>query len=518
MEEQTVLKMEHISKIYGNGIVANEDVDFDLRRGEIHALVGENGAGKTTLMKILFGMEKPSGGTITLEGRKLEMSSSEDAIANGIGMVHQHFMLVNSFTVAQNIALGIEPKKGVFVDAAKVDSFAKELGEKYHFNIDPTAVVGTLPVGVKQKVEILKALARGARILILDEPTAVLTPQETDQLFEELTELKRMGHTIIFISHKIREVKAISDRVTIMRNGSGMGIYRTADMTEADISSKIVGWDAGGELEKGPARPGEALVKVEDVSYYGGSAVPVLDHVSFSVRAGIILGVAGVQGNGQVELVELMTRARELESGKITLNGEDISRKRVRALREKGLGYVPEDRLRQGAAAGASISDNLISDIYYTRPISGKAGVLVRREIDTFARRCIQDYEIKCGGAESKISMLSGGNMQKVVVARECSGGPKVLIAEQPTRGVDIGASRIIHRRILDLRDSGCAVMLVSADLSEVMKLSDSMVVMYGGRIVAYFPDVKHVTEEELGLCMLGIQRHDPERIKEAAR
>ncbi len=518
MEEQTVLKMEHISKIYGNGIVANENVNFDLYKGEIHALVGENGAGKTTLMKILFGMEKPSSGTITLEGKTLEMNSSEDAIASGIGMVHQHFMLVNSFTVAQNIALGIEPKKGFFVDAGKVNSFAKELGERYHFDIDPTAVVGTLPVGIKQKVEILKALARGARILILDEPTAVLTPQETDQLFEELNALKKLGHTIIFISHKIREIKAISDRVTIMRNGKSLGIYKTADMTEAEISNKIVGWEAGGGLEKGDTRPGEVLMRVDDVSYYGGAAVPVLDHINFAVRAGTILGVAGVQGNGQVELIELMTRARELESGKISINGEDIARKKVRTLREKGLGYVPEDRLRQGAAAGASISDNLISDIYYKPSISGKGGLMARKEIADFSEKCIQEYEIKCGSAASKISMLSGGNMQKVVVARECSGGPKVLIAEQPTRGVDIGASRIIHQRILDLRDAGCAVLLVSADLSEVMKLSDSMVVMYDGRIVAYFPNVKEVTEEELGLCMLGVQRHEPERIKEAAR
>lgn len=517
MEEQSVLRMEHISKIYGNGIVANENVDFDLRKGEIHALVGENGAGKTTLMKILFGMEKPSSGTITLAGKKLEMSSSEDAIANGIGMVHQHFMLVNSFTVAQNIALGIEPRKGLFVDSGKVESFARELGGKYHFDIDPTAVVGTLPVGVKQKVEILKSLARGAHILILDEPTAVLTPQETDQLFEELQELKKLGHTIIFISHKIREVKAISDRVTIMRNGRSMGIYNTADMTEADISSKIVGWEVGSALEKGQSTPGEVLVRVEDVSYHGGATVPVLDHVSFAVRAGTVLGIAGVQGNGQVELIELMTRARELEEGSISINGVDITKQKVRTLRENGLGYVPEDRLRQGAAAGASISDNLISGTYYTKPISGKMGLLARKEIADFSERSIRDYEIKCGSAASKISMLSGGNMQKVVVARECGGGPKVLIAEQPTRGVDIGASHIIHQRILNLRSEGCAVLLVSADLSEVMKLSDSMVVMYDGRIVAYFPNVKDVTEEELGLCMLGIQKHEPDRIKEAA-
>ena len=518
MQEEYVLNMEHISKIYGNGIVANEDVNFNLKRGEIHALVGENGAGKTTLMKILFGMEKPSSGTITLEGAPLEMNSSEDAISHGIGMVHQHFMLVNSFTVAQNIALGIEPKKGLFVDSAKVNDFARELGEKYHFDIDPTAVVGTLPVGIKQKVEILKALARGARILILDEPTAVLTPQETDQLFAEHNVLKDLGHTINFISHKLREVKAISNRVTVMRNGRSVGVYDTDELTEEELSAKIVGWEGGGELEKAPCTPGEVLIRAEHLSYYGGAQVPVLDDVSFAVHAGTVLGVAGVQGNGQVELVELLTRARELEQGRVEINGMDISRQKVRALREGGLGYIPEDRLRQGAAAGASIRENLISCSYYRAPVSGPAGLLSNEQIDAFTRQSIADYEIKCGSGASKISMLSGGNMQKVVVARECSGQPSVLIAEQPTRGVDIGAARIIHQKILSLRDSGSAVLLISADLAEVMKLSDAVVVLYDGRIVAYFPDVSAVTEEELGLCMLGLQRHAPERIQEVTK
>lgn len=516
MEEELVLNMERISKIYGNGIVANDAVDFALRRGEIHALVGENGAGKTTLMKILFGMEKPSSGSITLHGRLLEMSSSEDAIAAGIGMVHQHFMLVNSFTVAQNIALGIEPRRGLFVDAAKVNALAKDLSGKYRFDIDPDAVVGTLPVGIKQKVEILKALARGAQILILDEPTAVLTPQETTQLFAQLQDLKKQGHTIVFISHKIREVKAISDRVTVMRGGRSVGVFPTAALTEEEISRMIVGRDAGGELKRGAGRPGGIPGRVEDVSCYAGRQVPILDHVSFSLHAGKVLGIAGVQGNGQVELVELMTGVRTPESGRITLDGKDISRMSVRALRKNGLRYIPEDRLRQGAASGASIGENLISGTYYRPPLSGPGGLLRGGEITAFSEACVRDYEIKCGGIGTKLGMLSGGNMQKVVAARECSGSPKVLIAEQPTRGVDIGASHIIHQRILSLRDEGCAVLLVSADLSEVARLSDAMAVMYGGRIVAYFPDAKAVTDEELGLCMLGLQTHEAERIREA--
>lgn len=518
MQEDFVLKMENISKIYGNGIVANKDINFNLKRGEIHALVGENGAGKTTLMKILFGMEKPSSGTITLEGKKLEMNSSEDAIANGIGMVHQHFMLVNSFTVAQNIALGIEPKKGLLVDTEKVNQLARDLGEKYHFDIDPTAVVGTLPVGIKQKVEILKALARGAKILILDEPTAVLTPQETEQLFEELNVLKKLGHTIIFISHKLREVKAISDRVTVMRDGQWKGVFNTDDLTEDELSAKIVGFSGNFELQKDDIKPGQIRVNVEHLSCMGNENTPVLQDISFAIHAGTVLGVAGVQGNGQVELVEVLTKARDGFDGRVEINGQDIRGQKVRALRENGLGYIPEDRQRQGAAGKASIRENLISTSYYRAPFSGKCGLLSSRKIDEFTQKSIKDYEIKCGSGASKISMLSGGNIQKVVVSRECSDQPKVLIASQPTRGVDIGAARIIHQKILDLRSQDCAVLLISADLEEIMKLSDAIVVMYDGKIVAYFPDVSAITEEELGLCMLGLKHHSPERILEVTK
>ncbi|MEG1774639.1 MAG: ATP-binding cassette domain-containing protein, partial [Oscillospiraceae bacterium] len=390
--------------------------------------------------------------------------------------------------------------------------------EKYHFDIDPNAVVGTLPVGIKQKVEILKALARGAQILILDEPTAVLTPQETDQLFSELEELKRQGHTIIFISHKIREVKAISDRVTVMRNGRSMGVFDTADVTETEISNKIVGWETGAMPDKAASKPKEVRIHVHDVSYFGGRKIPMLDKVSFSVRSGTILGIAGVQGNGQVELVELMTRARRIESGRIEINGQDIAHMKVRALRSSGMGYIPEDRLRQGVAREASIRENLISSSGASFPVCKKSGLLDRKYIASFADQCIGKYEIKCAASTAKVSMLSGGNMQKVVAARECTGDPKVLIAEQPTRGVDIGAARIIHQSILDLRDKGCAVLLVSANLTEIMELSDALIVMYEGKVVAYFDDVSRVTEEELGLCMLGIRRHDENRIRKVAQ
>ena len=510
-----LLQMEKINKIYPNGIVANSEVDFDLLEGEIHALVGENGAGKTTLMNILFGMEKPSSGRILLNGECVEFSSSKDAIACGIGMVHQHFMLLESFTVAQNIMLGIEPKKGLFVDAQESERFTRELCEKYNFPIDPAAVVGTLPVGVKQKIEILKALARGAKILILDEPTAVLTPQETDQLFIQLESLRGQGHTIVFISHKLREVKKISSRITVMRGGRNMGVFATESISEQEISNKIVGWDTSQQSEKAPAKPGAPLVRVENLGYQGKSPVPVLHNVSFVVRAGTVLGLAGVQGNGQVELVELLTCARPMEDGSVAINGHDVDELTMRRLRDSGCGYIPEDRLRQGVARTASIRDNIISN-RYAGPSFCKHGFLQDKAIDQFTRESIAAYEIKCSGGEMKINTLSGGNMQKVVVARECGDEPAFLIAEQPTRGVDVGAARIIHEKIIAMRDKGSAVLLVSADLGEVMHLCDALLVMYEGSIVAYFDDVSQVSEEELGLCMLGIKRQTPEEIGRA--
>ena len=508
-----ILEMSQITKIYDNGIVANRNVDFSLRAGEIHALVGENGAGKTTLMKILFGMERPSSGKIFLNGKELDMHSSKDAIANGIGMVHQHFMLVDSFTVAQNITLGIEPRRGPLADIKKAVEFTNRLSEKYNLPIDATARVGNLSVGIKQKIEILKALARGARILILDEPTAVLTPQETDRLFDELLALSGQGHTIVFISHKIREVKKISKRVTIMRDSYCMGVFDTDSITEQEISQKIVGWNnTDTETAKTPKKKSSVKIKVRNLTIKGVGDVPVLDDVSFDVRGGTILGVVGVQGNGQVELVEMLTGSRTPDKGSIYINSSDISGFSMRQLRDSGCGFIPEDRLHQGVAVSVNIMENIISN-QYSKPPFCRRGLLNKKMIDEFSDKCIAEYEIKCDGRATKISMLSGGNMQKVVAARECSTNPDVLIAEQPTRGVDVGAARAIHKKILSLRDEGCAVLLISADLSEIMRICDSLIVMYEGRIVAFFEDVSVITEEELGLCMLGIERHSRERI-----
>lgn len=510
-----ILRMEKITKVYGNSIIANKNIDFTLREGEIHALVGENGAGKTTLMKILFGIEKASSGHIYLRNKELILNNSKDAIQNGIGMVHQHFMLVNSFTVAQNITLGIEPKKGLFVDHDKAVLFTRELSEQYNLPINPNDVVKTLPVGIKQKIEILKALARGAKILILDEPTAVLTPQETDQLFEELIHLKEKGYTIVFISHKIREVKKISDRITVMRAGNLEGVFNTCDITEQEISNKIVGWEVNTILQKSIAKTRDTRIQVKHLTYHGTSKVPLLDDINFSVRGGTILGIAGVQGNGQVELVELLTKARSIEKGSIQINNKMVNEHTLKQLRDSGFGYIPEDRMIQGIAKGATISENLISNQYSQKRFS-KKGLLNIKVIENFAKQAIETYEIKCSGSGTKIEMLSGGNMQKVVVARESSKEPKVLIAEQPTRGVDVGAAHIIHEKLLTLRNQGGAVLLVSADLGEVMKVSDQLIVMYEGKIVAYFEDVAQVTEEELGLCMLGVHKHGEEQIRRA--
>ncbi|GMO24123.1 MAG: ABC transporter ATP-binding protein [Termitinemataceae bacterium] len=512
----TILEMRKISKIYDNGVAANRGVDFSLREGEIHALVGENGAGKSTLMKILFGMEKPSSGSIVYRGQELRFESSKDAIAGGIGMVHQHFMLVNSFTVCQNIMLGIEPKKGLFVDSQKARKLTLELSEKYHLEIDPDAVVKNLPVGVKQKIEILKALARGAKILILDEPTAVLTPQETGRLFSELSRLKEQGHTIVFISHKIREVKKISSRITVMREGMNNGVYNTAEVSEQEISNKIVGFEAGMKLERRQTEQGSVRIRVNGLCCYGGGAVPILDNVSFAVHSGRVLGIAGVQGNGQTELVEIMTGSRAPESGSVEINGEDISRLSIRRLRENGCSYIPEDRMRQGAALSASIKENIISNQFQSEAFCEK-GILKQKNIANFTGESISRYEIRCNGGGTPLSMLSGGNMQKVVAARECSVEPSALIAEQPTRGVDIRAAHIIHERILSLRDNGCAVLFVSADLGEIFRVCDSLIVMYDGKIAAYFEDAAGISEEELGLCMLGLKKHDDAQIKKAA-
>lgn len=520
-----ILRMEGITKIYGNGILANENVDFTLREGEIHALMGENGAGKSTLMNILFGMQQPTSGKIFLNGEEVKIRNSSEALSMGIGMVHQHFMLVPSLTVTENLILGHAPTKGVLIDLAKAKQIVRELSDKYHFNLDPDARVKDLSVGMKQQLEILKALYRGAKILILDEPTAVLTPQETEKLFEQLKLLRDNGHALVFISHKIREVIEICDRVTIMRGGRSMGVYDvhgdpamgTRDITEDEISRLMVGRDAVLEISKAPAQPGEVVLSVEKAFHVDSEGKVRVNDVSFAVRSGEILGVAGVEGNGQTELVAMLTGMLPLDAGDVRVSGDSIKGKDIRYIRENMLAYVPQDRLTYGVSAGQDILHNLIpfltSDKNYT-----SHGILKMRRLRKLADEVSRDFLVKCDSSGQLVSMLSGGNMQKVVVGRELSAKTRkqapLVVADQPSRGIDIGATKFIHRKLLEMRDQGTAILLISADLNEILELSDSVIVLYDGKISGYFQDTKELTEKELGQYMLGIKMQTPEQIK----
>ncbi|WP_276352146.1 ABC transporter ATP-binding protein [Cohnella caldifontis] len=512
---EILLEMRNITKVYPNGVVANRDVNFALAEGEIHAVAGENGAGKSTLMKILFGMEEPGTGEIYLRGSKVRFGSPQDAIGAGIGMVHQHFMLVPSFTVAENMILGMEPRKGVAVDYAEAARITREYAEKYNLHVDPLQKVENLTVGMKQKVEILKALVRGAKILILDEPTAVLTPQETAELFEELKLLKQDGHTIVFISHKLKEVKAICDRITIMRAGRTEGVFPIGEVSEQDITRLMVGRDVVLKYEKDPGPFGKPVLRVRDLSLAGPQSKLLLHGIQLSVREGEILGVAGVEGNGQSQLVEAVMGRFPEAAGAIEIDGADISGLDIESIRGRGVAYIPEDRMRQGSAGEASILDNVISTRYKRK--EWNAGPLLnRKKMWKLTESMIEAFKVKTSGPAQQIGMLSGGNMQKVVVARESFSEPRLLISEQPTRGVDVGAAQLIHRKLLELRKEGCAILLVSADLNEILELSDSLVVMYEGEIVAYFDKPSELSEQELGLYMLGMKRQDAEQIGRA--
>ena len=510
------IEMKGITKIYSNGVVANKDVDFSVDYGEIHAVMGENGAGKSTLMKMLFGLEKPDKGQIFFEGRQVNINEPADAIALKIGMVHQEFMLVPSLTIAENMVLHEEPRKGIFIDRNKAIEETRKISEAFNLPVDPNARVADLPVGIKQRVEILKALYRGAKILILDEPTAVLTPQETEELFNQLMILKKRGHTVIFISHKIREIKQICDRITILKNGHSMGVYQVKDISESDISRLMIGHEIKENLEKKLAAPGETVLKVEHLHYGYGEGKLKLNDVTFSVRKGEIVGIAGVEGNGQRELLENLSGLRKIQRGRVTINGMDVSKMSIYDIREKAkTAYIPQDRLLFGVAAGATIEENLMANRMDHSEYS-KWGVLNEKNFDKTARELVDEFTIKCDSEKQLVSMLSGGNIQKVVVARELSMPRDLIIIDQPSRGIDVGATKFIHEKIFELRDAGTAILVNSADLAEILELSDSLIVMYEGEIAAYFKDMNGITEEQLGEYMLGIKKQTPEEIKEA--
>lgn len=514
MTEQLAIQMKKITKVYPNGVMANKDVDFEVRKGEIHALMGENGAGKSTLVKMIFGMEQPTSGEIYVNGEHVHLTSPNVAISKGIGMVHQHFMLVPSLTVAENIVLGMVPtKSGVLIDFDKAIEITEEYSKRYNLVVDARAKVADIPVGMKQKVEILKALVRGAKILILDEPTAVLTTQETEELFKELVDLKNQGFTLIFISHKLNEIMEITDRMTILRGGKFMGVHETKDTNPEIISRLMVGRDVVLKVEKEPAQPTDAVLKVKDLEYVNVWGKKMLDNVSFTLRKGEILGIAGVEGNGQKELVDAIFNFIDVDSGEILLNGESILHTNQANLRKKGISLVPEDRMLFGIAAKASIKENILSDRSGDPKYNN--GVLFNmKAIEDDTKQLIKDYLIRCKSPEQEVGMLSGGNIQKVVVAREFTNDPVLIIADQPTRGIDVGATEFIRKKLVELSRSGIAVLLVSADLNEVMELSDSLIVMCGGEIAAYFEDTTDLDDMEMGKYMLGLAKQDEEQIR----
>ena len=501
-----LLEVKDVTKIYEGGVLANHNVNFTVDEGEIHALVGENGAGKSTLMKMLYGLEDVTSGHIYMNGEELKLQSSKDAIAHGIGMVHQHFMLVDSLTGAENMMLGL--KKTSFVSNKRRDiQITNEVAKKYNFEIDAARRVRDMSVGMKQKLEILKILYRDAKLIILDEPTAVLTPQETEELFERLLELKDRGMTIIFISHKLNEVKRISDRITVLKAGATKGTYLTKDVSEEDISNLMVGHEISWEYDKDPVTPGEAVLKVENLKYVDKFKVPKLSGVSLQVRKGEIVGIAGVEGNGQSELISIITGNMKALEGKVFLDGQDITHESVSQIRKIGMSHVPEDRMEDGCAPDMSVQENLtVSNI---DTFANKFGMIQRAKIKAHCHDQIKEFMVKTKDENQPIRSLSGGNIQKVIVAREFKAPSDLLVLNQPTRGVDVGAISFIHSKILEMRSHEKAILLVSADLNELISLSDRILVMHKGKVVASLSNSPKVTEQELGLYMLGLKKQE---------
>jgi simple sugar transport system ATP-binding protein len=505
MSTSPILRMQGICKSFGPGIIAADNVDFIVEAGEIHALAGENGAGKTTLMRILYGMEKAQQGAIFIRDRRVDIANPNDAMASGVGMVHQHFMLVDDLTVAENVYLGIEPRRHGLLDRKAERIAVEAMAERYDMPVDPDAFVRDLSVANKQKVEILKVLARNAEIIILDEPTAVLTPQETKRFFEQLAALRKAGRTIIVITHKLSEIKTICDRITIMRKGRVVGTHDVSSISEEDISRLMIGSDPLPETVPAVATPGETILAVSHLSCGGNRDKPLLDDVSFTIGEGELLGVIGVEGNGQRELVDTMTGRLSAYRGTVSIAGVDIRRLSIGAIRALGLAFIPEDRMVDGVDLKASIQDNAAAAVYDDRAF-GRGPFLLRGRLSAYARRIVGDYDVRCDATSESIRNLSGGNMQKVICGREISACGKLLIADQPTRGVDVGSMRTIHDRIETLRREGRAILLVSSDLAEIRTICRRAIILHRGRIVARIDDLRTCSEEELGQYMLGIR------------
>jgi len=497
------LEMRAVTKRFP-GVLANDRVDFDVKSGEVHALLGENGAGKSTLMKILYGLYHPDEGEVLINGKPVTISSPTDSINLGIGMIHQHFMLVQTLTVAENVALGLPSSRGLITDLDRVSKRILELADIYGLKIDPSAYIWQLSVGQQQRVEIVKALYRGAALLILDEPTAVLTPQEVDELFVIMRQMVKDGHALIFISHKLHEVVEISDRVSVLRDGRMMGTRPTSETTKQDLANWMVGREVGFAPDRGVVECGEARLSLENASCGSDRGTPGLRGISLEVCSGEILGIAGVSGNGQRELAETITGLRRVTGGKVLLEGEDVTNLLPAQLTDRMLSYIPEERMKDGMIKDFSVAENMVLREHQNRPYS-RYGFLNLREIANNSAELIKKYQVKTPSRETLAKNLSGGNIQKVVIARELSRNPRVIVAAQPTRGLDIGATEYVRQQLIEQRKTGVAILLISEDLDEILALSDRIAVIYEGQIMAIVPR-EEATPEKLGLLMAGVK------------
>ena len=502
-----VVEMLNIRKEFP-GIVANDNITLQLKEGEIHALLGENGAGKSTLMGMLFGMYKPGRGCIKVRGKEVKISNPNVANDLGIGMVHQHFKLVDNFTVTENIILGCEPRKGLTVDIKTAAKKIEELSKQYGLNVDPYAKIENISVGMQQRVEILKMLYRNANVLIFDEPTAVLTPSEIDELISIMKNMTKEGKSIILITHKLKEIKEAANRCTVIRRGKYIGTVDVKDTTEADMAKMMVGREVSFKVEKTEAKPKDIVVKIEDLCVNNNKKVLGLKNFSLDIRAGEIVGIAGVEGNGQTELVEALTGMRSVESGNIIFKGRNIVKDSIRERIDDGMAHIPEDRHKRGLILDYTMEDNMVLKAYKKKPFSNK-GLINRAKISEYAQKIIETFDVRSGeGGKSIARSLSGGNQQKGVIGREIESNPDFLIAVQPTRGLDVGSIEYIHKRLVEQRDLGKAVLLVSLELDEVLNVSDRIAVVNNGELVGIV-NASETNENEVGLMMAGIQKEE---------
>lgn len=496
-----VVEMLGITKRF-NGFTANENINLIVEKGEIHALLGENGAGKSTLMNILFGLYQPDEGEIRIRGNKVNITDPNMANDLGIGMVHQHFMLVEPFTVTENIVLGMEPKKGMKIDIDQARRRVQELSDRYGLRVDPDALIKDISVGMQQRVEILKTLYRGAEILIFDEPTAVLTPQEIGELTDIMKKLVAEGKSIVFITHKLKEIMATCDRVTVIRRGKYIDSMEVKNTSVDEMAAKMVGRHVTFEVHKEPAQPKQAVLEVKNLVVGGNRGADAVRGLNLEVRAGEILGIAGIEGNGQSELIEAITGLRKVKSGSIRLNNQEIQNNRPRDITQAGVGHIPEDRHKRGLILDYSIGENMVLQTYYQSPFS-KRGNLKYNAIYEYARKLIKKFDVRTPDEYTPARALSGGNQQKGIIAREVDRNPDLLIAAQPTRGLDVGAIEFIHQQLIEQRDAGKAVLLISLELDEILNVSDRIAVIYEGEIVGVV-DPKETDHDQLGLLMSG--------------